>query len=372
VSIQKMQNRKLFIFMPSLGIGGAERVVLRLINGFIEKGVSVTLILATNYQKLSEQIPKDVEIVQLNARRATYSLIYLVRYLRRHKPKKLLSHLHRANRIVLLAKLLARVETEIFIVEHTTASVANKEYRFIEKILINISHKYLYPLATKILHVSKGAASDLEKLLGVNEGYVGVIYNPVVNRSEMENTSTIVPHEWMKAGSIPVILSVGRLIDSKGYDILLTAFKKVIETIKCRLLILGDGPLRSKLQTNIVDMGLSEIVSLQGNVNNVYDYMTHASVFVLSSRREALPTALIEAMACGCPVVSTDCKNGPAEILQDGKYGILVPVNDPGKMAIAIIQTLRNPINKGVLKNRAIDFSVDKSVDRYCDVIFTE
>jgi glycosyltransferase involved in cell wall biosynthesis len=108
---------------------------------------------------------------------------------------------------------------------------------------------------------------------------------------------------------------------------------------------------------------------MPGYIHSPFKIMRKASVFVLSSKREALPTVIIEAMACGCPVVSTNCKSGPSEILENGRYGYLVPVGDHQAMAEAIINTLNNPMPAKILIDRAKHFSIDKSISKYINIL---
>ena len=362
-------NGELTIFMPSFGKGGAERAALRLIQGLVAKNIKVNLVLATTYGDLRKELPGTVNIIDLNYKRTIYSIFALIRYLRKKKPDKVLSHIQRANRILLFAKLLARVKTKIYIVEHTTISQAIQSYSFVEKIIVKIAHRFLYNRAEKIIHVSKEAALDLEQHLHCEKNKIEVIYNPIVpDNLLLKNNGIAPPHPWFNE-KIPVILSVGRLYYAKGYDVLINAFKIVQNTLDARLLILGNGNLRSQYQNQINNLELQNKVQLAGFVSNVSDYMKYASLFVLSSRWEALPTVLIEALACGLPVISTNCKSGPSEILGYGKYGILVPVDDDESLARGIIETLNNPTDKHLLISRAKDFSIEKSVEKYIEVL---
>ena len=191
----------------------------------------------------------------------------------------------------------------------------------------------------------------------------------MVDEEEIKNGSNNVPHHWFRKRQLPVILAAGRLSRVRGFDVLIDAFGKINSKIDARLIILGEGPLRKTLENQVKNLGLTEKVLMPGMVNNVYDYMHHASVFVLSSRWEVLPTVLIEAMACRCPVLSTDCPSGPAEILENGKYGELVPVGNPSLLAEAIMKTLSKKTDKEMLKSRAMDFSVKNSVEKYVEVL---
>lgn len=363
------KSNEITIYMPSLNVGGAERIILRLIDGILRRGISVNLLLATKSGKLRQEIPQGTRIIDLDVKRNSYAVYSLVKYLKKNKPSVVLSHLHRANRIVLLAKMIANVNTRVFVVDHTTMSMAIRTYGIIERIVTLLSYKYLYPKATKMIHVSKGSARDMEKYLGLREGEVAVIYNPVVHKNNRESKKQI-PHPWLQRGEPPVILAVGSLIEVKDYDTLIDAFVLVAKRIDCRLIILGDGKHRTYLEQKIELKGIKQIVHLPGYVQNVYEYLNYSSVFVLSSRYEALPTVLIEALSCGCPVVSTDCKYGPSEILEDGKYGMLVPIGDYQKLAESIFQTLINPPKREKLRLRGSEFSVEKSVDKYLNLIY--
>lgn len=355
--------------MPSLGGGGAERNTIRRINGFLERNIEVTLLLATPYGNLHSEIPESVRVVHFNCKKTIYSIHKLTKYLKKNKPKNLLSHLDRANRIAILAGVLAGGTTRVHIVEHNTMSVASKNYSPINKILLKLSYRYLYPKAENIIHVSKAAAKDLEEVLGNGKQKVKYIYNPIVDNNMINKEMPEAPHKWFSDNGDPVILAVGRLSAQKDYLTLLKSFSLVRQKLNARLIILGEGEQRRTLESEIRKNHLEGEVDLVGFVNNPLDYMRHADLFVLSSRWEALPTVLVEAMACGCPVVSTDCPSGPKEILDKGKYGDLVPVGDPTRLAQAIIKNLRKPKDSKNIKNRAMMFSVENSVDKYISVL---
>jgi glycosyltransferase involved in cell wall biosynthesis len=364
-----MQNKEIIIFMPSLGGGGAEKIVLRLMEGFVLRGIKVTIILATPHGRLHFEIPREVNVVHLKSKHTIFSVLKLTNYLRKYKPKLLLSHLARANRIAILSCLLSRAGTRLFVVEHNTMSVAITKYSRLQKLILLSSYKYLYRYAERIIHVSKAAAEDLSRMLPTGRNDVLTIYNPIVDSDKLEKNSIKPPDPWMKSKEYPIILGVGRLTEQKDFLNLVNAFLIIKRTNDARLIILGEGNQRSLLEDAVRKLGIAEFVRLPGFVENAQQYMKYASVFVLSSRWEALPTVLVEAMACGCPVVSTDCPSGPAEILENGKYGKLVRVGDPSALADAMLETLLNPPDKKMLIERAMDFSVDSAVDEYLRVM---
>jgi glycosyltransferase involved in cell wall biosynthesis len=358
-------NKKITIFVPSLGIGGAERVVNNLVIGFDKNNIKVDLLLAKEYDISREHIPNGVNIIDFKHSRTMFSLFSLIKYLKRNKGSIVLSHLRHANRIAILANILSGRKSKVFVVEHTTRSIVKDNV--ISDTLNMILYNYLYPKAEKIIHVSKEAAEDLENKYNWRRGTVKVLYNPVVNEEKVHHYN--LPHEWFVVNKPPVILGVGRLIPDKNFSLLINAFYHVRQKLECRLIILGQGEEADVLRKLIYRLNLQNDVHMPGYVNNPYDYMSHASVFVLSSIREGLPTVLIEALACGCPVVSTRCPSGPTEILENGKYGELVSVGDAQAMADAIIRTIKKPPGKELLIDRARYFSIDRSVSRYIKLL---
>jgi glycosyltransferase involved in cell wall biosynthesis len=196
-----------------------------------------------------------------------------------------------------------------------------------------------------------------------------VIYNPVVTPELFEKVTEPLDHPWFDPGSPPVILGVGRLEKQKDFSTLIRAFAQVQQQRPARLMILGEGTERPYLEALVQELGLAEDVALLSFVSNPYAYMVRAAVFVLSSLFEGLPTVLIEAMAVGTPVVSTDCKSGPAEILENGRYGKLVSVGDIKGIAEAILSTLESPSNSEALRRKAAQFSLEKAVAEYREVL---
>jgi glycosyltransferase involved in cell wall biosynthesis len=363
------QIKEIDIFMPSLGGGGAEKIVIKLMEGLLDEGIGIKLILATKSGVLRDEIPEGIQIIDLNHSKTVFSLFSLTSYLRCNRPRILLSHLHRANRIAILANILTGRKTKVFIVEHNTISVVLKQCSSINRILLKFTYKYLYPKSDMIIHVSKAAANDLERLFGWKSGTVKVAYNPVIRGSSFSSESKVKPpHPWMGSNQCPVILGVGRLTRQKNFLLLIEAFAKLREIIDCRLIILGEGEDRDMLKSRILELRIADYVDMPGFVRNSLDYMTYASVFVLSSEWEALPTVLIEALASGCPVVSTDCPSGPLEILENGKFGILVQLNDPEKLAESIKNILVDPPERNNLKKRGMEFSIKNATTKYIEL----
>jgi glycosyltransferase involved in cell wall biosynthesis len=232
--------------------------------------------------------------------------------------------------------------------------------------------KDFYVWADGIVAVSEGVAEHLSHTSGLPRDRITVIYNPVVSPQLTDKARQALEDPWFARNQPPVILSVGRLTMAKDYPTLLRAFVLLRKRREARLLILGSGETRAELEQLVRSLGIEQHVRMAGFVANPYAYMARAAVFVLSSAWEGLPGALIEAMACGCPVVSTDCRSGPAEILDHGRFGRLVPVGDAAKMAGAIALALDE--GRGVAtrdaRERAMDFRVERATSAYQAAFF--
>lgn len=231
--------------------------------------------------------------------------------------------------------------------------------------------RVFYPRAQAVIAVSQGVADDLEGLIGTGRARVLVIPNPVVTPDLTALAAAAADHPWFAPEPIapPVVLAAGRLSPQKDFPTLIRAFALLVRQRDLRLLILGEGPERAALETLIQDLGLTGRVALPGFRANPFALIARARLFVLSSAWEGLPGVLIQAMACGTPVVATDCPSGPREVLADGRYGPLVPVGDPQALAQAMGETLDQPMDSDVLRARAADFGLAPVTRRYLEVL---
>ena len=363
-----MTREHVAIYVPSLSGGGAERVMLDLATGLLDRGIRVDLVLVRAEGDYLSQVPIGLRLVDLNSHRAAASLMKLVAYVRRERPTALLATLAEANVMALVAKLLLRgrlrVVTRIANTYSEELTAGSFKHRHALRLL-----KLLLPTADGIVTVSQGVSDDLRGLIPAVSHKVTTIYNPVARPELVDQAAAPVSHPWFKSESVPVILSAGRLTTVKDHATLLRAFAEVCRTRPARLVILGVGPERENLLVLAEGLNVSQHVDLPGFEVNPFAYMSRSKAFVLSSRYEGFPNVLVQAMACGTPVVSTDCRSGPREILEDGKWGHLVPVGDWQGMADAIIETLDNPTPSEQLVARASAFSADASIDRYLEVL---
>lgn len=357
------------MFVPSLRGGGAERVMSNLACGLAERGCKVDLVLARAEGPYLTELPPEVRIVDLKVPRVLASLPGLVRYLRRERPKALLSAMDHANVMALWAKRISGVSTRLVVSIHNTASLASKNARQSKARLLPQLARRFYPWADGIVAVSQGVADDFARITSLPWERIEVIYNPVITPELLEKAKEPVEHPWFGAGHPPVILGVGRLTKQKDFPTLIRAFAVVRKQRPVRLMILGEGEERPRLEALVKELGLGADAVLPGFVANPYAYMARAAVFVLSSAWEGFGNVLVEAMACGCPVVSTDCPSGPAEIMENGKYGTLVPVGDIGELAKGIVEVLDMPPDPTALHLRADLFSVNRITDKYLEVL---
>lgn len=361
-------NVDVALYLPSLGGGGAERVTVTLANGLAERGLSVDLVLVSAKGPHLVNVSPKVRIVDLNAGRVLLSLLPLVGYLRRTHPKAMLSALGHANIIAVIARKLAMIDFTLLVAEHTNVAASRSETRLLMSKVVYSLRGWAYLRADKVLAVSRGVANDLITLYSLPPDHVITVYNPVITSELMVRSKESLDCAWFREGESPVILSVGRMIPAKDYSTLIRAFAKVREYVECRLVILGDGELRQDIEGLISDLELNEYVMLPGFVENPYAWMSRSSLFVLSSYREGLPTVLIEAMACGSPVISTDCPSGPSEILEGGKWGELVAIGDVSGLAKKMLEVL-NSSTKINVSPRLEAFTADTIIEEYKKVL---
>lgn len=356
------------LFIPSLYGGGVRRVMVNLARGLVQEGLPVDMVLTRAEGPYLSQLPSQVRVVDLNSRRVGLAVPALIRYLRRARPKALLSAMEHANLAALIAKALSGVPVKVVVSVH---AIYSREVELFphrrNRALVPFLVRRLYPYASTVVAVSESVAADLAAAAGLQK--IKVIFNPVVTPRLREQLQELPDHPWFDLKGPPVILSAGRLTAEKDFESLIRAFHLLRLRRPARLVILGEGPQREKLEGLVRSLKLDDYVQLPGFVSNPYRYMARAAVFVLSSRREGFGNVLVEALAAGTPVVSTACPGGPAEILEQGRYGRLVPVGDVDALAEAVEQTLGTPPNPELLRLRAEDFSIERILPLYREVL---
>jgi glycosyltransferase involved in cell wall biosynthesis len=363
---------KIAIVAPDLRGGGAERVVINLANAFVERGNSVEMVLLSAAGEFLSELNPKVNIVNLKVSRMRGVIFPLVRYLRSARPATLLACMWPLTVLALWARALSRMPTRVVVAEHTTWSRSELLSRFTVGWQVRASMHHFFPKADAIVAVSQGAADDLACFSGVDRSSISVIYNPVVEDSERQpDFPPDEPQGWC-AGTHRRLLAVGTLKAIKDYTTLLNAFALLRRWIDARLLILGEGECRTGLVAQAQELGIADSVFMPGFVKDLSPYYQHADLHVLSSTGEGFGNVIVEALAAGIPVVSTDCLSGPREILADGKFGRLVPVGDAQALAEAMRESLASAHDSAALMARAQDFSIDKAAVRYLELLLPD
>ncbi len=396
-------HQRLAFLLPNLGGGGVQRNALIIASALRARGYPVELVLCSEKGPLFQKIPDAISrtiltrhsdwrsrlhaasgnplllpaltLPVLAAGKSSKTLRFLpslTDYLRRSAPDILFAATTYQNIEAVLARNASGVNTRIAVTQSTNFSSwhqVSREWR--RRHLIPLL-RHSYRQADAIIAVSNAVADDLAGYTGLDRASISTIYTPLVPEDIGERASEALDHPWFQHNDVPVVLAVGRPGRAKDYPTLLRAFALVHKRRRARLVILGEArdPHKNRerishLQTLISELGISEDVDMPGYTHNPYRYMARASLLVLSSIYEGFPSVVPEAMACGCPVVSTRCPGGVIEALDNGQYGRLVEVGNERAMAEAILASLDEPLARDKLVKRGSSYSVARSSDGY-------
>jgi len=355
--------------LPDMRPGGAERNAVMMVREFLGMGVSVDLVLMKKQGALLEALPDAVRVVDLKAPRTRHVPKRFAAYLRDTKPDAVLVNMWPLTVMCLLARMLSRVSSIIATIDHNTLSKSYADRGRLHRWMLRLSMRMVYPLADARIVVSHGVAEDLAMLSGLSVHAFEVVHNPVREVPPVdEAVKAQVESQWSDSGAAR-ILAVGSMKAQKNFALLIRAFARLAKKQHATLMILGDGELRPQLEAMIEEEQVTDHVRMPGFVADPMPYYQSADLFVLSSDYEGFGNVIVEALACGTSVVSTDCPSGPSEILEDGRYGRLVPVGDAQAMAAAMEDVLKNPFDTDQLKARANMFSSDKNARHYLRVL---
>lgn len=360
---------KVVFFMHRFAGGGAERVTILLANELVTRGYDVSFWVRYDDGPFRGDVDERVSVVPLSRYGRVDSsvglLLALRKAMKKSTPQALFSISLGMSTFALLAKLMSFRSFRLIPVIHNTMSRTTDHGLRVKLQLMRMLDFLVY----RTVVVSKSAKQDYLAVAKVPAGKVVAIYNPVVSEKLFRMAEQEPSHPWLK-DSIPVLVAAGRLEPQKNYPLMLDALRIVAGKRPVHLIILGEGSLRESLETQAKKLDIDGIVDFHGFDDNPYGYFSHSSCFVMSSDYEGLPTVMIEALACGCPVVSTDCPSGPREILDDGKYGKLVPMHDAEALADAMLLTISGErVGQKELRNRAAAFSVQSAVERYVKLL---
>ncbi len=361
------RRSRIMLLCNSLNGGGAERMMVYIANGLADKGFEVDLVVLRLQGPYVSLVSPSVNLIELKYNRARKNLLRLRGVIDSRKPLALISTQDHISELACLAKIVTKHDFKLIVREASVPSLRRA------KGFAGILRDAVFKRADHYVAVSSYVREDLSNYLGIEKSRITVVYNPVYHESIPGLALQPVSHRFFVEGN-DIIVGMGRISREKDFGTLIMAFQKVYaQRPSARLLILGDCPAtcqeKEKLIGLIEDNGLSEVADLAGFVLNPFSFLSKANVFVLTSLYEGLPGSLIQAMASGCPVVSTDAPGGVSEILDGGKLGPILPVGNCTAIAGAILAVLDEEVNRSDLIARAEDFGLEKAIEGYLRVL---
>jgi len=356
---------------PGRTQGGLEVVVTHVANALCRKGLKVDILVMP--PRRGDPNPPGLDelarVVNLKSRHKLIGFFTLLGYLRKERPDVLLAAGHRSNMLALNTTALLSGPPCVILGVHNMLSRQMSQFKPLKRWLRTHAIRRRYPRGEAVVAVSGGVAEDLRGHFRIPGERIHTIHNPVVTETLCRRAAEPLDHPWFSSAAPPVILAVGRLRPQKDFATLIRAFHILQRRRPCRLLILGEGRERPKLEALVQELELESRVSLPGFVENPLPYMKHAALFVLSSAWEGFGNVLVEALSTGVPVVATDCPSGPREILEGGRYGRLVPVGDVAALAAAMQETLDSPPERELLIKSATRFGVESTANAYLELL---
>ena len=356
------------IVIYSLAGAGAERVSVNLAHEFVAAGHSVDFVLARGEGELMGEVPTEALVHVARAGGAKGWRSAIRDYVNADSPDVLLAMMEGAGVLCIQA---VRGNVPVFVVSHIHFSRHCRHApRWKERWLMPLAAHWYLPRAAGVIGVSRGVMEDIRRTAGLKSEKVHTIYNPILTETFYRKSVVPADHPWfMPHRDWLTVVTVGRLTEQKDHDTLLRAIARANQMSPVRLLVLGQGERLGQLQALAVELSIADIVAFAGFDANPYRYIAAADVFALSSRGEGFGNVLVEALACGTGVASTDCPSGPREILDGGRFGELVPVGDSEALARAIASTGERKPDPDQLRRHLAQFESEPVAKRYLDVM---
>lgn len=352
---------------PKRSGGGVRQWVLALANGLVERGYAVDVLTEAPARRFVDEPRLDARIGRVVlGRKGWFATRRLRAYVAAHPGVRLVAALNDFNFVAARLKPKLGAQAHVMVTQHENLSGDGSWRKKLKYLRITRAVSRDFNLADAVVGVSRGVVDDLRDRYGVQAERLHAIYNPAYSDDFLDQAQAPVDHPWLQDKTCPVVIAVGRLHPVKGFDDLIAAFALLRRTRDARLIILGEGRIRAELEAQVQSLGLQDCVALPGRMGSVAPWMARADLFVLSSRAEGFGNALIEALACGLRVVATRCPSGPGEILENGRWGRLVPPRDREALALAMTEELdAPPPDRAALLARAREFSLDQALDQY-------
>lgn len=358
---------KISVIAARYAISGVPLAQLRFARALAALGHDVELIYGLVNHGYSLPIIDGINLRVMNEQRVMGMLMPLTRYLREQNPDVVFSAGDHLNVVVLLAAIISQSKAKISCSSRVTPFDTYSNVPFTKRWVLKLFMRAVMPRANALTCVSKDMVDQYRHVFK-SPPHV-CIYNIIGDSHSLVKINEAVDEEWFNERSEPILVAAGSLVPWKGFTDLIQAMGVLLNTRRAKLIILGDGPMRSELQSLIEELDLGGAVKLLGYVDNPLKYFSRADIFVLSSHVEGLPNVLVEAMMCGCTPVSTNCPTGPREVLQDGKYGYLVPVSDPIAMAAGIEKAIDHPISDSFLRDAVRPFAEHEVIKRHFNIL---
>ncbi len=364
---------KIVFILPDLRAGGAEKVCINLATNWISKGHSVTFVLMNKKGEYLKNISKEIKIISLKKRKIRQLFFPLLGFFYSYKPDVTLAQMWPLTSLTVLSWMASFKIGKLYLVDHVHLSSTVEKEIFFPKIIFKLIIKMTYKFASRTIVVSNGVKRDLEEISSNLKSKIKVINNPLIKKKnkKIKNNSSLKNKIWGKKTKYR-ILNVGSLKLQKDHLNLINAFSLLKLNQNYKLIIIGDGPKKKELKMFVKNKNLSSKIIFINFKSNLNNYYSTANLFVSSSKWEGFSNVIAESLGHGLPVVSTNCKSGPSEILKNGKYGELVPIENPKKLAKAIYKNLRIKHDKRLLIKRSLDFEINKISNQYLKLISYE
>lgn len=370
------KKKKVFtisLYLHDLEGGGAERSMVMIANGLFKYGYSVEVILNQLAGVYFDELNSSIKVISLDSSKRISHILKLRKHLKKERPRVLISTNVAPNYWAIIANLTSGRHSKHILREANTPHIEFKESNPRRKLGLSLA-RLLYRFADACVGNSADSVKSIQRFYRLNKAKVYLIYNGIPTDNIRSMAQTAVSHKWVDRSGIKLIITVGRVVDQKNHKMLIKALSYVNEHDKnYRLIILGSRGLEKKYEREvdrlIAEHGLTGQVDFIGFTPNPFTYMSKADLFILSSKWEGFPSVLAQSMACGTPVISTDCLGAAREILANGEFGTLVPVDDWRAMGEAILNIDKAKTHPQSLIKRAHEFSVEGNINSYNQLI---